>query len=169
MEILCCRRLLRSSLFNRYGAVRQYECEIMRKKSFLPVCTKWAEVLVEAHPTTWRGRVDALRLPEAVVQSKEWQAAADEDVEVAWLLERLRLPPEEDCVPQPIFPSILRSRTPQWPYDPLELQRMTDFYGSLKWPFISKSIPIKRRGDFEGDDPDQAISTKGPTKPDPRG
>eukprot|EP00921_Rhytidocystis_pertsovi_P002931 GHVQ01004900.1.p1 GENE.GHVQ01004900.1~~GHVQ01004900.1.p1 ORF type:complete len:472 (+),score=63.10 GHVQ01004900.1:637-2052(+) len=99
----------------------------------------------------WHSRVDAsvappppprtspavysLQPPCAVLEMKEVQSLRKSDVEADWLLSRLARPPTEDCIPLPLYPSVLRLDLPQFPYNTIELNQMGDFYGLLKWPF----------------------------------
>ncbi|CEM04499.1 unnamed protein product [Vitrella brassicaformis CCMP3155] len=134
LVVLQCRNKLKERLLDRYLSVGHMECRVIRKRSFLPVLTKWAEVNVTNNPR--EPDTDPHIIPTPVLSSSELKRAVSDDVEVEWLMERLRLPQKEDCVRRhPYYPKIMDKPMPQFPYTPYQLEMLRDFYGLIKWPW----------------------------------
>lgn len=58
------------------------------------------------------------------------------NIDLFWLLYKIQSPALEDSIPQPHFPKHLRTPMETFPMDQTRIDKMSKFYGLLKWPFI---------------------------------
>eukprot|EP00920_Eleutheroschizon_duboscqi_P035797 GHVT01086674.1.p1 GENE.GHVT01086674.1~~GHVT01086674.1.p1 ORF type:complete len:297 (+),score=-0.63 GHVT01086674.1:423-1313(+) len=140
MVVNMTRMHLQNALLQRFGVFRQMECRIITSKKFSQVLTAWAECLVQENPEAPNVTTS---FPYGLCLAT--QSPNIDCPEISWLLARISASPEDDCIPYPTFPSVLKMDHPQYPFSRRDIDRMKDLYGLLKWPFYRRRPAEKRK------------------------
>eukprot|EP00434_Breviolum_minutum_P007887 symbB.v1.2.006959.t1/scaffold416.1/size293898/18 len=114
----------------------QLECRVLQSKDFRPHLNRWAELLVanKKHGA----EVDPQEVPPEVLQDAEKSSA-----EVRWVLRRLSVVKDESHHRGlPHFPSVLKQRGPQYPFQPFELTYLRSVVGSTRGTELNQPIEL---------------------------
>mmetsp|Transcript_48008 Transcript_48008/g.107769 ORF Transcript_48008/g.107769 Transcript_48008/m.107769 type:complete len:186 (+) Transcript_48008:60-617(+) len=128
------RDMLRRSLLRAYER-DQHECRIIQSKAFLPMLTKWTEVMLKQKQSGLEAD------PSSVPKEVQAQAESSQNPQVKWLVKRLLSGVPMHRGP-PHFPSILLQRGPQFPFEPSELVYLRQHADTLKGTELTKPLVL---------------------------
>mmetsp|Transcript_36501 Transcript_36501/g.66901 ORF Transcript_36501/g.66901 Transcript_36501/m.66901 type:complete len:213 (+) Transcript_36501:68-706(+) len=128
------RDLLRRSLLRAYER-DQLESRVIQSKAFLPLLTKWTEVMLQQQQSCLEAD------PSSVPKEVQEQAASSKNPQVRWLVKRLMSGESLHRGP-PHFPSVLLQRGPQFPFEPHELLYLRQHADTLKGTELTKPVEL---------------------------
>lgn len=136
---------LRCNLLRRFGGTRQEECRILRSSAAKRLLYHWAADITDrmpVEPAAQREFVsrESVKIPGKVLKHHEIQPLMRQNASLRWLIRRIE--DNQPLVPRPYFPSVLRYRLPQFPFQPQEIDKARHLYGLLKFPFYALSADV---------------------------
>uniref|UniRef100_A0A7S1MSZ0 Uncharacterized protein n=1 Tax=Alexandrium catenella TaxID=2925 RepID=A0A7S1MSZ0_ALECA len=128
----------------------QLECRVIQSPAFLPLLTRWTELLVA-------GKVHGSAAdPHDVPPEVQTQAKASGVPEVRWLVKRL-LSRELLHRGPPHFPSTLLQRGPQYPFEPWDLNYLRTRTGNIRGTELNQKVELPQ--------PPEGWTPPGPSRP----
>ncbi|AFZ81539.1 hypothetical protein BEWA_009530 [Theileria equi strain WA] len=134
-----------AKLLKRFGGIGQQECRVLNKPSCKRFIALWANDILDKLPKDFKLQEEYIRtatgnLSSTILSSDETKELLENDESLKWLVNRIKN--NNDCVPKPYFPSLLRNSMIQFPFNNYDIDKSRELYGLLKFPFYRLTCDI---------------------------